>query len=84
MMEPFDRIDAKTQLYWLAKEAEAKIEALAAAQEKATYYRLRAMPTNAQFNSTEAALLSREIEQIGKRQNAIIAQLEAAGEVIHL
>lgn len=84
MMQKGDGIDAMTELYALGKEAEVLIGMLAEAQERATYYRVHAMPGNAQFESTEAVLLEIELGQIGEQQKAIIAQLRAAGEVIYL
>lgn len=82
-MQIVDRIDAITELYALGEVAEKLIMELAAAQDRATFYRLNAMPGNAQFESREAAMLAAELERIGKRQTTIIAQLTAAGEVIY-
>lgn len=84
MMILQSELDVKKELYELGRQAEKKIEELAAAQDRATFYRLNAMAGNAQFESTEAALLARELEKIGQRQNTIIAQLRAAGEIIYL
>lgn len=84
MMQKVDRIDAITEIYSLGREAEELIGRLAEAQDKATISRLEGWPIIAgQFN-TEASMLAAELEKIGKRQNEILFELDAAGEVFYL
>lgn len=77
-------LDIKRELYDLGEQAESLIGRLAEAQDKATMCRLKGWSLFAGQFSTLAALLAAELEQVGKRQNAIIAQIEASGENFYL
>lgn len=77
-------IAAKQELYNLGREAEQRIIELTETEDRAIRYRLMGMPGNAQFEMTQYALLGRELEKIGKRQNVLIGKLMNAGEAMYL
>lgn len=83
-MMAVDRIDAITELHSLGVEAEQMILLLDDARKSATNARLAGNLILAGWCNNDASMLEAWIADIGKRQQAIIDQLQAAGDIIFL
>lgn len=84
MGKKLNRMEMISQLYQLGTQAESLITELSELEDDARRCRLEGEVKTAQMKMTQYRMVSQQLEGIGKLQSALIAELEAAGEILYL